>query len=178
MHASARRAGPGSARRSDYSLGRLKPVIMLFVLFQIGTDRYALEAGRVVEVIPLLGLKSIPQAPAGVAGLFNYRGEAVPALDLAAITKGRPAAERLSTRILVVRTEISQDRGRLVGLIAEQATSMLRKKPQDFVNPGIMPAATTYLGPVLLDSEGVIQWVQVQKLLPEQLRQRLFGPVD
>jgi len=149
---------------------------MLFLLFQIGTDRYALEASRVVEVIPLLGLKKIPQAPVGVAGLFNFRGMAVPALDLAAMTTGQPAAERLSTRILIVRTETADDHGRLVGLIAEHATTMLRKNPDDFVNPGIMPAATPYLGPVLLDEAGVIQWVQVQKLLPDKLRQQLFAP--
>ena len=67
---------------------------MLFLQFQIGSDRYALEASRVVEVIPLLGLKKIPHAPRGVAGMFNYRGEVVPALDLTALTSGQPAAEK------------------------------------------------------------------------------------
>ena len=30
---------------------------MLFLLFQLGRDRYALEASRVVEVVPLLVLQ-------------------------------------------------------------------------------------------------------------------------
>jgi chemotaxis-related protein WspB len=150
---------------------------MLFILFQIGEDRYALEASRVVEVIPLLGLKKVPQAPRGVAGLFNYRGEAVPALDLSEMTTGEPAAEQLSTRIIILRPAVKgDDRGRLIGLIAEHATSMLRKNPEEFVNPGITPPSTPYLGPVLLDDHGVIQWVQEQKLLPEQLRRQLFAP--
>lgn len=148
---------------------------MLFLLFQIGPDRYALEASRVVEVIPLLGLKKIPQAPRGVAGMFNYRGEIVPALDLSEMTTGQPAAERLSTRILIVRSSVEGRGARLLGLIAERATGTLRKEPEEFVDPGLTPDSAAYLGPVLLDELGVIQWIQEQKLLPENLRQLLFA---
>jgi len=75
---------------------------MLFLLFQLGNDRYALEANRIVEIVPLLCLKTIPQAPKGVAGLLVYRGRAIPALDLCDLTFGRPARERMSTRIIIV----------------------------------------------------------------------------
>ena len=136
---------------------------MLFLQFQIGPDRYALEASRVVEVIPLLGLKKIPHAPRGVAGMFNYRGEVVPALDLTALTTGQPAAERLSTRILVVRTSVAGRGSRLLGLIAERATSTMRKEEHDFVDPRLTPGSASYLGPVLLDDQGVIQWIQDRK---------------
>jgi chemotaxis-related protein WspB len=149
---------------------------MLFIQFQIGSDRYALEARSVVEVIPLLGLKQIPQTPRGVAGLFNYRGEAVPALDLVMMTTGQPAAERLSTRIIVVRLDLNGLGPRLVGVIAEHATGMLRRNPEEFVNTGITPGTAPFLGPVLLDDQGVIQWVQEQKLLPEKMRRQLFAP--
>jgi chemotaxis-related protein WspB len=149
---------------------------MLFLQFQIGPDRYALEASRVVEVVPLLGLKQVPQAPRGVAGLFNYRGQAVPALDLSAITTGQPAAERLSTRILIVRAELPGQATRLLGVIAERATTMLKRDPKDFENSGLASAAAPYFGPILLDELGVIQWIQVPRLLPDSLRQLLFTP--
>jgi chemotaxis signal transduction protein len=76
--------------------------LMLFLLFQLGRDRYAVEARRVVEVVPLLNLKTIPQAPKGVAGMIVYRGRAIPALDLCELTSGRPARAHLSTRILII----------------------------------------------------------------------------
>ena len=77
---------------------------MLFLLFQLGRDRYALEASRVVEVVPLLELKRLPKAPPGVAGIFNYRGRPVPAIDLSEMTLGQPASERHSAKgLLVVR---------------------------------------------------------------------------
>ena len=65
-----------AARGLQTSVARFKlaNLAMLFLLFQLGKDRYALEASRVVEVVPLLALKQLPQAPKGVAGIFNYRG--------------------------------------------------------------------------------------------------------
>ena len=85
---------------------------MLYLLFQLGeeaaggsastTGRYALEANRVVEVVPLLSLTRIPQSPKGVAGMFVYRGRAVPAVDLCELTGGSAARERLSTRIIII----------------------------------------------------------------------------
>ena len=49
---------------------------MLFLVFQLGQDRYALDTGTVAEVLPLVEITPIPLAPAGMAGLFNYRGVA------------------------------------------------------------------------------------------------------
>src|SRR3954463_10258244 len=143
---------------------------MLFLLFQVGKDRYALEAARVVEVVPLLELKKIPQAPNGFAGIFNYRGRPVPAIDLCQMTTGQPAAERLSTRIIIVNCPDGRGGQRLLGLIAERATEMLRKDPKEFVDPGFRVSGAPFLGPVLLDSKGAIQWLLEQHLLSEPVR--------
>jgi chemotaxis-related protein WspB len=150
---------------------------MLFLLFQLGNDRYALEAGRVVEVVPYLALKKIPQAPKWVAGLFNYRGRSVPAVDLCELTLGHPAGERLSTRIIIVNYSSANGRTHLLGLIAEHATEMLRKNADDFVPAGVNIDAAPYLGPVLMDSRGAIQWIQEQRLLSENVRALLFPEV-
>jgi len=152
---------------------------MLFILFQLGSDRYALEASRVVEVVPFVGLKRLPQAPKGVAGIFNYRGQPVPALDLSELTLDQPAHERLSTRIIIVNCPDEPGQQRLLGLVAENATEMLRKNPNEFVPAGVRVDATPYLGPVLMDRLGPIQWVNDQRLLTQSLRQLLFaGPLQ
>jgi chemotaxis-related protein WspB len=147
---------------------------MLFLLFQIGNDRYALDASRVVEVVPFLALKKIPRAPSGVAGLFNYRGRPVPAVDLSELAVGRPAEERFSTRIIVIDYPEAAGRQRLLGLIAEGATEMIRKDAKDFVDAGVTVRGASYLGPVMMDKRGVIQWVQEQRLLPDNVREALF----
>ena len=148
---------------------------MLFLLFQLGRDRYALEASRVVEVVPLLALKQLPQAPKGVAGVFNYRGQPVPAVDLSALTLGQPASERFSTRIIIVNYPDDSGTNHLLGLIAEHATEMVRKEAKDFVDSGMKLGAAPYLGPILEDGDGAIQWIYEHRVLPEPVRQLLFS---
>ena len=148
---------------------------MLYLLFQLGNERYALEASRVVEVVPLLHLKEIPQAPRGLAGIFNYRGRPVPAVDLCELAMGEPASESLSTRIIVVG--ITSDSGAkfLVGLIAERATEILKRPSRDFIDTGVKVGHAPYLGPVLMDGTRAIQLLHEQKLLSEPVRKMLFS---
>ncbi len=148
---------------------------MLFLMFQLGKDRYVLEASNVVEVLPLLELKKIPQAPRGVAGLFNYRGQPVPAVDLSQLALDQPASERLSTRIIVVNYPDGTGKNLLLGLIAEHATEMIRRERKDFVDSGVKLETAPYLGPVLMDRAGAIQWVNEQRLLSEKVRDVLFA---
>jgi chemotaxis-related protein WspB len=147
---------------------------MLFILFQLGKDRYALDAAQVAEVLPLVQMKKIPQAAAGVAGVFTYRGAPVPVLDLTQLALGRAARSRLSTRLLLVNYPDARGASRLLGLIAENATETLRREAADFVTSGVNADGAPYLGPVCHDARGLIQWVSVDKLLPEAVRAVLF----
>lgn len=146
---------------------------MLFLLFELGKERYALPANKVIEVVPLLNIKPLPHAPRGVAGIFNYRGRPVPALDLSEITLGRPSEERLSTRIVVLNYESPNGGTQLVGLIAEHATGILRKDPHEFKPSGIQLSSAPFLGPVFMDGKGVIQLIREEFLVPEAMRQML-----
>ena len=107
---------------------------MLFLLFQLGEDHYAIEATKIVAVLPLITPKSLPQAPPAVAGIFDYGGEAVPLIDLSQLALGRPARPQRSTRILVVNYPIGDGDGdvRYLGLIAEQAVETVVRDPAEF----------------------------------------------
>jgi chemotaxis-related protein WspB len=147
---------------------------MLFLLFELANDRYALDVSEIAEVLPLVHLKRIPQAPAGVAGLFNYHGSPVPAIDLSALTLGRPAESRLSTRLILVRYPDDGGEPRLLGLIAEHATDTMRRAAEDFVVSGVAGDQTPYLGPVATDATGVVQWIRPATLLPPAVQAALF----
>jgi chemotaxis-related protein WspB len=153
---------------------------MLFLLFKIGNDRYALEASHAIEVIPFVALKKIPHAPRGVAGIFNYRGQPVPAIDLCELTSGRPARERLSTRIILTKHPNPSGQTRLLGLIAEHATEMMRRDERDFRDTGVKVGTAPYLGPVIMDNQGVIQLLHASRLagLDEGVRELLFAPTS
>ncbi|MFG6208179.1 chemotaxis protein CheW [Pseudomonas retamae] len=147
----------------------------LFLLFRIGSERYALRATEVAEVLPRVALKPIARAPQWVAGVFAYRGAVVPVIDLSALTFGQPAEARTSTRLVLVNYRPDDaESAQWLGLILEQATDTLRCHPEDFQPYGLDNREAPYLGPVREDAQGLVQWVRVNDLLDESVRALLF----
>lgn len=146
------------------------PESVLHLLVQAGGDRYALEASAVTEVVPLVRLKALPGAPKGTAGLMNYRGAAVPVVDLALLVTGTPTPATADARIVVVRHGGADD---LVGLLVPAARDTARLDPDRFVDGGLRADGAPYLGEVLATPEGVVQRVTIGALLGEELRAAL-----
>lgn len=158
------------------STGDHRRTSKLFLLFRMEGDRYALDAREVVEVLPLLRLKRIPEAPEWVAGVFSHRGVLVPVLDLCAMAFGRAALARTSTRIVLVEYRARQDREPVwLGLILEQATDTLRCDPAEFQPYGLDNRQARYLGPVREDERGLMQWIGVADLLTADVQALLFA---
>jgi chemotaxis-related protein WspB len=147
---------------------------MLYLLFHIGHERYALEAKCVVEVTPLLELKKIPQAPPALAGFINYRGKPVPTIDLSQFALGQPAGDKLSTRIIIVNCRGESGESRLLGLIAEQTTEFLRKNREDFSSAGLGSTGRPFHGPVLMAPDGPIQLIEEESFLCLGMRNLAF----
>lgn len=150
----------------------------LFLIFRLGTERYALAATDIVEVLPRLYLAPVAQAPNWVAGILAHRGVLVPVLDLAMLAFGTPAVARTSTRLVLVHyTPVGlavPQRPRLLGLILEHATDTLRLDPSAFQPSPLANRTARYLGPVLEDAAGLLQWIQVHDLLDPAVRDVLF----
>lgn len=147
---------------------------MLFLMFQLGQDRYVLDTGQVEAVLPLLATKQLPGAPKGVAGAINYRGRPVPVVDLALLALGRPAEPRLSTRIILLRYPSDPGRDDLLCLLVEQAVETTERDAADFATSGVEAGMPPYLGPVASDERGLIQWVRGEALLTPEIRDILF----
>ena len=106
--------------------------------------------------------------------LFNCRGVPVPVIDLSQLTMGRPAQSRLNTRIVLVHYPDGRGGTRLLGLIAEKVTETVRRDKADFVASGVTNDRAPYLGPVAADARGLMQWIDVESLLPASVRDVLF----
>jgi chemotaxis-related protein WspB len=148
---------------------------MLFLIFQLAADRYAIDAADVVEVLPLVNSKRIPHTPAGVAGIFDYHGAPVPLIDLAELTLGTPSQKWMSTRIVLINYRQRSGEAQLLGFLAEHATETLRRPEEDFKDSGVTVPGAPYLGPVLIDASGIIQRIDIRKLLPEAICSHLYG---
>jgi chemotaxis-related protein WspB len=80
----------------------------------------------------------------------------------------------MSTRIIVVRYPGGNGTQRELGLIAEKATETVRLAPSDFTDSGVVSDGAPYLGPVAADPNGLVQWIEVTKILPAAVRDVLF----
>ena len=147
---------------------------MLHLVFSVAAQRYALECGNVVEVIPSVPLRDIPHAPASVAGVFQYRGRIVPTIDLCQLLWDRPCEQRFSTRIVLVHYNAKKEGSDILGLMAERMVETVSLSPSEEMKPGVQTNQAPYLGPIYPDEDGMIQTIHIERLLPETLKKTLF----
>ena len=147
---------------------------MLTLLFTLGDQRYGIPGSSLLEIIPVVSLRTMPHVPAYVAGLLNYRGVVVPVIDLCQLTEARPCRKLLSTRIIVSKYR----RGDLehpLGLMAERVTETMRLSEEDLNDPGLRLDEAPFLGKVSVPSEeSSVQLIEIDRLLPVDLQNRLF----
>jgi len=147
---------------------------MLFIVFKAGNASYALEARQVIEVVPLVTLRTCPGAPAYIAGLANYRGTGVPIVDLGRLVGGAPCAVYLSTRIILTPYAGGGGQQRVIGLLAETVTNTVEREEADFGQNNAAVPGTPCQGKLAVSGTGFIQRVVVEQLVPKELEQILF----
>ena len=140
---------------------------MLLLLFEIENSRYALDINQVVEIAPLVKLKKIPVAPDFVAGLMNYRGDGIPVLDLGKFIDGVSAEDKFSTRIIIVKNPFKEKRGKNIGLIASNVTETIKTDMTKPPSTGVLMDRSLYAGEDTPDTDDMIQWFDLKKMLPE-----------
>ena len=147
---------------------------MLLLLFTLGPHRYALEARHVIEVVPLAALKEIPRAPDYVAGVLNYRGTPVPVLDITRMNRNYPSRVCMSTRIILVNYCVDGATTNILGLMAERVTETAKRERDEFQATGVAAPDAPYLGPVSNDADGMLQLMDIDELIPDEVRVLLF----
>lgn len=144
---------------------------MLFLVFRIGDGRFAFDARRIVEIIPLVTIKPALDMPSGIAGVIAYQGESVPIVDVGQVMAARPAENLLSSRILIVRPLIGNSSRRLLGLIVPGATEMIRSQAQSSDGG----AEGNSGRPVLSDGKGTIQCLDESDFLRGTIKEIFLG---
>lgn len=86
----------------------------------MGDREHALPVEDVIEVVRMVDITPLPEAPAWVAGVINMRGRIVPVIDLRMRLGMSPREPELSTPIIIVgRNEAA------AGLIADGVSQVL-----------------------------------------------------
>jgi chemotaxis-related protein WspB len=144
---------------------------MLLITCHAGADRFAVESRHVSEVLPRANLQRPSGSPAWLAGLLIYRGTATPVMDLTQLAAGGPCPNRLSSRIIVLQTELAGVNRRF-GLLAENVG--LREIHEEANETACPSGGPTALGSLRLDAQGVFQLLEPSRLMCRDRQAFLF----
>ncbi|WP_321904454.1 chemotaxis protein CheW [Paraburkholderia tropica] len=159
---------------------------MLFLVFELDGERYALDAREIVRVLPLQPVRAFAGTPPYIAGVIDHDGAPVPVVDLARLALGRPSRALMSTRLVLVNDGASgvdtsggasadiDTPPRCLALLLESATRTQTLAADAFAEGGIATPEARWLGPVASDAHGFVQWVKVDQLLDARVRALLF----
>jgi purine-binding chemotaxis protein CheW len=111
--------------------------VIQLVVFRIGKSEYALPVINVGEILRMVAIAPVPEAPAWLPGVINLRGKVIPVIDLRT-RLGLPEAKvGVNTPIVVAETE-----GQMVGLVADSVTELMTvqldavEPPDELAGPG------------------------------------------
>jgi len=147
---------------------------MLLLLFEINNGRYALDVNQIIEIVPLVKLKKIPTVPDYVAGLMNYRGEGTPVIDLNQLIDSVPYEHALSTRIIIVKYPVKNQGEKPLAMIANNVTETVRTRLTKPPPAGVLMDKSLYDGEITPETNDMIQWFDIKKMLPEKEITPLF----
>jgi chemotaxis-related protein WspB len=129
---------------------------MQYVKFNLDDFRYVLPISDVVEIIPYVKLTDLPNSPVYFAGICNYRGNSIPVIDLCSLIIKRPCYKKLNTRIIIVKIPENNSTNKMVGLMVEKATEIVKAEEESFMDAGLYGDGLPSIGQVLADSSGLI----------------------
>ena len=147
---------------------------MLNLTFAVGDEQYAIDSSQVIEVVPWVRLKNLPNSPESVSGLLNYRGKIVPVLDLSHIMLGRFSIRCLSTRIILVNYHLKDKSKHILGILVERIMESQKQKESSFIDSGVRLKKAPYLGKIAIEGHDMVQTISVEDLVPETLKGSLF----
>jgi purine-binding chemotaxis protein CheW len=99
--------------------------------FRIGNEMYGVRIGAVREIVRVPEITTVPSAPDIIEGVINLRGKIIPVMDLRKRFGLSEIVQDKRNRILVVELE-----GKLIGLIVNAASEVLKIPPSDIEAPG------------------------------------------
>jgi chemotaxis-related protein WspB len=131
-----------------------------------------LDVRLIREVVPRVLLQRVAFGPAWLTGVFIYRGQVVPVIDLHRLIGAEDCPLHLSTRIILVNHLLDGEE-RLLGLQAAQVADIREMQPPSQAPDRLTSPGQPDLGPVLVDGREIVHLVELDRLLPESYQRHL-----
>jgi len=100
------------------------------VRFMVGRESFGVDTGRVQEIVTVPEITRVPDTPDFLEGIINLRGKIVSVIDLRKRLKFNGSERSKKNRILVTEMD-----GKVVGLIVDEVSEVLRLNPENIEPP-------------------------------------------
>ncbi len=103
--------------------------ILQLVTFKLSSEEFGVDILKVQEIIKMMNVTKIPNAPVFIEGVINLRGKIIPIVDLRKRLGFKDREYDKSTRIIVVELD-----GLVLGFIVDSVSEVLRI-PENTIEP-------------------------------------------
>lgn len=105
-----------------------------FLTFTLADEVFAVDIGRVKEVLEYTALTKVPRTPASMCGVINLRGSVVPVMDMR-LKFGMPSSERtVNTCIIIIEVSVGESKT-VLGAMADSVKEVMNLEPNQIDPP-------------------------------------------
>ena len=105
-----------------------------FLTFMLDQEQFALDIGKVREVLDFTSITKVPRTPDYMRGVINLRGGVVPVVDLRLKFGLSMAEQTVNTCIIIVEVELEGEKV-VMGAIADAVQEVLDLTPDQIEPP-------------------------------------------
>jgi purine-binding chemotaxis protein CheW len=116
-------ATPAGPVRTDERTGK-------YLTFHLGREEFAIQVGRVREIMGVQDITAVPQTPAHFRGVINLRGKVVPVVDLR-LKFGLPELEYSQRTCIIVVQVVGEAGPMLMGVVVDGVSDVLNLTGSD-----------------------------------------------
>lgn len=104
--------------------GELGSACSQYLTFQLDGEVFALEIGKVREVLDFSSVTRVPRTPAFMRGVINLRGSVVPVIDMRLKFDMERTTETVNTCIIIVEVELDGETS-VLGALADSVQEVV-----------------------------------------------------
>jgi purine-binding chemotaxis protein CheW len=105
-----------------------------FLTFRLENELFALDIGKVREVLDFTSITKVPQTPDYMRGVINLRGSVVPVVDLRLKFGMKQAEQTVNTCVIIVEVEMDGETV-VMGAMADAVQEVLDLEPDQIEPP-------------------------------------------
>ncbi len=146
--------------------------LIQLVTFKIGDEEFGVDILKVQEIIRMMPITKVPNAPSFVEGVINLRGQVIPVIDMRKRFGMSASAHNDQTRI-----EVMDLQGQVVGFVVDAVSEVLRIKESTVEPPPPVVAGigSEYMRGVGKLEDRLLILLDLDKLLDEKELDSLAG---